>query len=87
VGRAGVTRKARHGAEYAEAVKEVGRETSVEVLDVWGLFMQEVGWSGEGLMPGEMVDGEGGRNEVLEGLLLDGELISRIIAGGWRWRV
>lgn len=75
IGRSGATRKARDGAKYAEATREVGRETGVEVLDVWGLFMQEVGWDGVGTMPGDTEDGRGGRNGVLEGLLLDGELI------------
>ena len=74
MGRTGVTRKARDGAKYAEAVREVGREMGVEVLDVWQLFMERAGWSGVGMMPGEKVDGEGGRNEPLEGLLLDGKL-------------
>lgn len=73
MGRSGVTRKARDGKSYAEAVREVAREMGVEVMDVWSLFMERVGWDGYGVMPGEMVDGEGGRNEGLEGLLLDGE--------------
>jgi hypothetical protein len=73
VGRTGPTRKACDAAQYAAAVREVGVEMGVEVLDVWGLFMEAVRWDGEGVMPGEMVDGEGGRNEVLETLLLDGK--------------
>jgi hypothetical protein len=74
IGRTGVTRKARDAAKYAEAVRQVGKEMGVEVLDVWRLFMERVGWLGEGMMPGEKMDGEGGRDETLERLLLDGEL-------------
>jgi hypothetical protein len=65
-----MNRRAKDAEEYADTVKEVGKECGVPVLDVWGAFMKEAGWTGEGVLPGSE---ESGKNEVLAELLYDGE--------------
>ncbi|KAL9613627.1 MAG: hypothetical protein Q9167_001855 [Letrouitia subvulpina] len=40
----GVRRTAEHTRLYAEACKEVGIALSIEVLDVWSIFMEKAGW-------------------------------------------
>jgi hypothetical protein len=63
-------RRAKDAKEYADAVKEVGKECDVPVLDVWTAFMKAAGWNGQGVLPGSE---ESGKNEVLAELLYDGE--------------
>jgi hypothetical protein len=71
-GNFGESRKVGDAKEYAQIVKEVGNESGVAVLDVWGVFMERAGWKGEGeVLPGSL---EKGKNEVLGELLDDGEL-------------
>lgn len=62
-------RRATDAKEYADAVKEVGKECGVPVLDIWGAFMKAAGWKGEGVLPGSE---ESGKNKVLEEFLYDG---------------
>jgi hypothetical protein len=70
-GNFGESRKAGDAKEYARIVKEVGKESGVSVLDVWGIFMERAGWKGEGdVLPGSL---ENGMSEVLGELLDDGE--------------
>ncbi|KAE8451632.1 hypothetical protein EG329_003089 [Mollisiaceae sp. DMI_Dod_QoI] len=72
-GYTGEVRKARDAAEYAELVREVGKETGVDVLDVWSIFMEKVGWKSGEKLPGSK---ELGKNDVLSELLYDGLHIS-----------
>jgi lysophospholipase L1-like esterase len=67
------TRKAADAQEYAELVKEVGKEAGVPVLDVWSAFMEKAGWkAGDPLpIPGTL---ELGKSKELEELSYDGEL-------------
>lgn len=65
----GETRKAKDAAEYAELVREVGKETGVDVIDVWALFMQKAGWKTGDPLPGSK---ELGKSDVLADLLYDG---------------
>jgi len=63
-------RKAKDAAEYAEAVREVGKEAGVAVLDVWTDFMKAAGWEGgDAVLPGSIALG---KDPVLAGLLYDG---------------
>jgi len=65
------TRKAKDAAEYAEVVREVGKENGVAVLDVWTAFMEKAGWkAGDAVLPGSK---ELGKDAVLADLLYDGE--------------
>lgn len=66
-----VTRDAGVTAEYAQAVREVGREADVPVLDVWTAFMERAGWK-----EGDVLNGtkELGKDPVLKTLLSDGRL-------------
>jgi isoamyl acetate esterase len=74
-GNFGESRKAGDANEYAQIVKEVGSESGVAVLDVWGVFMERAGWKG-GKGEGEVLPGsfEKGKNGVLGELLDDGKL-------------
>jgi isoamyl acetate esterase len=67
-----VIRKAVDAKAYADAdaVKEVGEEERVAVVDVWGAYMEKARWKEGEVLPGTR---EGSRNEVLAGLLYDGE--------------
>jgi hypothetical protein len=69
-GNLGESRKAGDAKKYARIVKEVGKESGVSVLDVWGVFMERAGWKDGDMLPGSM---ELGLSAVLEGLLDDGE--------------
>ena len=63
-------RTAEHTKRYADACREVGKELGVAVLDIWSIMMAKAGWrEGEPLVGSKKV----ARNEVLEGLLIDGE--------------
>lgn len=65
-------RTAAHTKEYADACRQVGAEVGVVVLDVWSIFMAKTGWKeGEPLIGSKTI----ARNEVLEKLLKDGELL------------
>ena len=67
-------RSAEHTKKYADACRQVGAEVGVAVLDVWSIFMAKAGWKeGETLIGSKKV----ARNEVLERLLVDGELLSQ----------
>jgi lysophospholipase L1-like esterase len=72
-GNFGQSRKAGDAREYAQIIKEVGAETGLAVLDVWGVFIERAGWKGgEGeVLPGSF---EGGKSVVLGELLDDGKL-------------
>ncbi|KAH8795418.1 GDSL Lipase/Acylhydrolase family protein-like protein [Hyaloscypha finlandica] len=69
------TRKAMDAQEYAELVKEVGKEAGVPVLDVWSAFMEKAGWkAGDPLpIPGTL---ELGKSKELEELSYDGLHVS-----------
>jgi hypothetical protein len=71
-GATGETRKAKDAQEYAEIVKQVGKEAGVPVVDAWGLCMEKAGWKGESgeVLPGGDADV---RNAVLADLLHDGK--------------
>ncbi|KAK4983844.1 hypothetical protein LTR50_006971 [Elasticomyces elasticus] len=64
-----VRRTAENTARYAEAVREVGEQLNVPVLDIWKAFMQRAGWSEGQPLPGSK-DVE--RNAVLTELMHDG---------------
>lgn len=65
-------RSAEHTKKYADACRQVGAEVGVVVLDVWSIFMAKAGWKeGEPLKGSKKV----ARNEILEKLLSDGELL------------
>lgn len=65
----GVSRKAFHAKQYAEATKEVGKELDVPVVDVWSAFMAKTEWKEGEKLPGQVEDG---KSDILEGLLYDG---------------
>ncbi|KAH8594464.1 GDSL Lipase/Acylhydrolase family protein-like protein [Bisporella sp. PMI_857] len=82
---------------YAQAVREVGTEKGVPVVDVWGAFMKQVGdvsdlVNNTSALPGSR---ELGRNEVLKEFLSDGlhlaakgyqtvhEELMKVIIGTW----
>jgi hypothetical protein len=65
-----VIRQAIDAHEYADAVKEVGKDAGVVVLDVWTAFMDKAGWKGgDSLLPGSKALG---KDPVLAELLHDG---------------
>lgn len=68
----GLRRRAETTAEYAEAVRRVGRERGVVVCDVWSAMMRLAGWveGWTGPLPGCE---EAPENEVLRGFFSDGE--------------
>lgn len=65
----GEVRKAKDAAEYAGLVREAGKETGIDVVDVWSLFMNKAGWKAGEVLPGSK---ELGKNDVLANLLYDG---------------
>lgn len=66
----GVSRKAEHAKQYAQVVKDLGKELNLPVVDVWGACMAKTGWKEGERLPGQIEDG---KNEVLQGLLYDGK--------------
>jgi hypothetical protein len=68
----GETRKAKDAAEYAELVREVGKEAGLSVLDIWSAFMEKAGLkAGERLLiPGSI---DLGKSAVLAELMYDGK--------------
>tara|TARA_R110002060_G_scaffold28024_5_gene37944 strand:+ start:892 stop:1356 length:465 start_codon:yes stop_codon:yes gene_type:complete len=71
-GATGETRKAKDAQEYAEIVKQVGKEAGVPVVDAWSLCMEKAGWKegSDEVLPG----GDAGvRSAVLADLLHDGK--------------
>ena len=91
-GYTGDTRKAKDAAEYAELVREVGKETGLFVLDIWSAFMEKAGWkAGDPLpIPGSI---ELGRSAVLAELLYDGECCQNscgrcaFVLADWKFKV
>jgi isoamyl acetate esterase len=72
----GEPRKQKDAKAYAEAVKEVGRELGVPVVDAWSAFMEKAGWKmGDEVLVGTK---ESGKSEVLEELLYDGQFSSNL---------
>lgn len=67
----GEVRKQTDARQYAEAVKEVGRDEGIPVVDVWEVFMAKAGWKKGDNLVGTR---ESGENEILKGLLYDGTL-------------
>ena len=67
----GETRKAKDAAEYAQLVREVGKDAGVPVLDIWTAFMDKAGWkAGDHLpLPGSI---ELGKSAELGEMLPDG---------------
>lgn len=66
-----ITRQATDAAEFAEGVREVGKDTGAAVLDVWSAFMVRAGWTaGDSALPGSK---QLGKNDVLAELLCDGK--------------
>ena len=66
-----VQRTAEHTRLYAEACREVGKQCGVTVLDLWSLFMMEVGWKAGEPLPGSK---ERPMCPALQDLLSDGML-------------
>jgi hypothetical protein len=67
----GEVRQAKDAAEYAAATKVLGKEMGINVLDVWGMFMELAGWKeGDEVLPGSK---QNGKSEVLADLLYDGK--------------
>lgn len=65
------TRKAKDAADYAKAVRDIGNEYGVPVLDIWTVFMEKAGWKvGDFAIPGSK---ELGKSQVLSSLLYDGK--------------
>ena len=66
-------RTAEHTKKYADACRQTGEELGVPVLDIWSIMMAEAGWKkGQPLVGSKKVS----RNDVLDHLLVDGELNS-----------
>ena len=63
-------RTAENTARYAEAVREVGKQLDLPVLDMWSAFMQQAGWKEGEPLPGSSAIPQ---NEVLVRLMHDGE--------------
>ncbi|RDI84349.1 hypothetical protein Vi05172_g5750 [Venturia inaequalis] len=72
-----VRRTAEVTSQYAQVVRDVGKEMDVAVLDVWSAFMHEVGWaSGQPLIGTKDVlqrDGLELPNLLVDGLHLTGK--------------
>lgn len=64
-------RTAENTARYAEAVRRVGKQLGLPVLDVWTAFMKTAGWKQGDKLPGSS---EIAQNEVLVRLMYDGKL-------------
>lgn len=63
-------RTAENTARYAEAVRQVGQQLSLPVLDVWTIFLNLAGMEPGKPLPGSL---DAPYNEVLVRLLSDGE--------------
>ena len=64
-------RTAENTKRYADTCREVGQEIGVPVVDLWQAFMRAAGWREGQPLVGSL---KGERSEVLESLLIDGEL-------------
>ncbi len=62
-------RRAEHTRTYADVVQELGLTYSFPVVDLWKLFMNKAGWSGEEPLIGSKSTA---KNDVLPELLSDG---------------
>lgn len=67
-------RTAKNTARYAEAVRAVGKQLGLPVLDMWSAFMKEAGWKEGEVLPGSS---EIPQNPVFVRLMHDGELYCR----------
>ena len=76
----GEHRKQVDAREYANAVKEVGAELSVPVLDSWKILMEKAGWK-----EGDDLIGlrENGRNAALGDFFYDGKFTQQSIQVGF----
>lgn len=65
-------RTAENTKKYAEAIREVGKDLGVPVVDLWSAIMLEAGWNPafQGPIPGCM---DAPRSDVLTKYLIDGE--------------
>jgi hypothetical protein len=70
----GLRRTAETTASYSEAVRQVGKERSVQVCDVWSAMMREAGWAEDstGKLPG-CEDAE--ENALLRRFFSDGRIL------------
>lgn len=70
----GLRRKAKTTAQYAQAVRQVGKEKGLQVCDVWSAMMKEAGWreGDAGLLPGSE---DAAENAVLRNFFSDGKHI------------
>lgn len=68
----GLRRTAKTTARYAEAVRQVGKERSVQVCDVWSAMIKEAGWreGDAGSLPGSE---DADENAVLRNFFSDGK--------------
>ncbi len=64
------TRTSEHTKIYANAAREIGSNLGLEVLDLWSVFMEHVGWKEGEPLPGSKKVAE---NELLQSLLCDGK--------------
>lgn len=62
-------RTAENTAEYAEFVREVGKDLNLPVIDLWQAFMDEAGYKKGDIFPGSKLIGQ---NPVLVRLMHDG---------------
>ena len=73
-----IQRTAEHTKKYADACRQVGAELDIVVVDLWSIFMAEVGWKdGQPLVGSKSVE----RSKKMAELLSDGKfLVSRHIS-------
>lgn len=64
-------RTAENTKKYAEAIRDLGEEFGVPVVDLWAAIMREAGWNtdAEGPLPGSM---DAPQSDVLAKYLSDG---------------
>jgi len=62
-------RTAENTAQYAEVVRQIGRQLNMPVLDLWSAFMRAAGWKQGEVLPGSSKIPQ---NQVLVRLLHDG---------------
>lgn len=64
-------RTAENTKTYADAIRDVGKDLGVPVVDLWSAIMLEAGWNSEfeGPLPGSM---DAPHSDVLAKYLIDG---------------
>ncbi|KAL2047086.1 hypothetical protein N7G274_001105 [Stereocaulon virgatum] len=63
------SRTADNTKKYADACRDIGKELSITVLDIWSIMMAKAGWKeGEPLVGSKQVE----RSKILDDLLVDG---------------